>query len=64
MVVDILSCFPAGLTVLDPFMGSGQTALGAIYTNNHFIGIDISVEYCRIAREKVQREQNQLKLEL
>lgn len=40
-------------TVLDPFMGSGTTALAAKMTQRHFIGYEISDEYCAMARERV-----------
>lgn len=36
--------------VLDPFVGSGTTAVSAQKLNRRFIGIDISAEYCHIAR--------------
>lgn len=39
--------------ILDPFMGSGTTALAAIKLNRNFIGIDISPEYCEMARERL-----------
>lgn len=35
--------------VLDPFMGSGTSALAAKNLNRKFIGIDISPEYCEMA---------------
>jgi len=40
-------------TILDPFMGSGTTALVAKNLNRNFIGIDISPEYCNMARERL-----------
>lgn len=39
--------------VLDPFMGSGTTALAARNLNRNFIGIDISPEYCEMARRRM-----------
>jgi site-specific DNA-methyltransferase (adenine-specific) len=44
--------------VLDPFMGSGTTGLATINTNRRFIGIDISEEYCQIARQRTGYEQS------
>jgi modification methylase len=41
-------------TILDPFMGSGTTALAARNLGRNFIGIDISPEYCKMARERVK----------
>jgi len=39
--------------VLDPFMGSGTTALAAKNLGRDFIGIDISPEYCEMAEERL-----------
>jgi len=47
--------------VLDPFIGSGTTAVAAKRLNRQYIGIDISPEYCAIAEERV-RNTSQSKL--
>ncbi len=39
--------------VLDPFVGSGTTALAAIELGRHYVGIDVSEEYVAIARERI-----------
>ena len=39
--------------ILDPFMGSGTTALACLETNRKFIGIEISTEYCDIAKNRI-----------
>lgn len=41
--------------VLDPFMGSGTTAVAAIQLNRNFIGIDTSEEYVSIANERINK---------
>jgi len=43
----------AGDIVLDPFVGSGTTAVAAKRLGRKYVGIDISLEYCRIARERL-----------
>lgn len=43
-----------GDTVLDPFMGAGQTALAAVATGRHFVGIEIDPEYVALARSRVE----------
>jgi len=54
---DFIQCFcPPGGIVLDPFMGSGTTALAAIQLDRFFIGFDISPEYCNLARERIVKE--------
>jgi modification methylase len=40
--------------VLDPFMGSGQTALAALKAGRHFVGYELSEEYCGLARRRIQ----------
>ena len=42
-----------GEVVLDPFMGSGQTALAAIKTRRHFVGYEVSQEYVRLAEKRI-----------
>lgn len=39
--------------ILDPFMGSGTTALVAQGLGRDFVGIDISPEYCEMAMERL-----------
>ncbi len=39
--------------VLDPFMGSGTTALAAKYLGRQFVGIDVSPEYCEMAKVRL-----------
>ncbi len=43
---------PASL-VLDPFMGSGSTAVACKKLDRHYIGYDINAEYCEDARQRV-----------
>lgn len=38
--------------ILDPFMGSGTTAIAAMGNDRDFIGIDISPEYCEMAEKE------------
>ncbi|MGA2915664.1 MAG: site-specific DNA-methyltransferase [Sedimentisphaerales bacterium] len=40
--------------VLDPFVGSGTTAIAAKQLERNYIGIDISREYCKIAEHKLE----------
>ena len=39
--------------VLDPFMGSGQTALAALRTGRRFVGFEVSPEYAALARARI-----------
>ena len=40
--------------VLDPFIGSGTTAIVAKKLGRHYIGIDIKEEYCEMARNELR----------
>ena len=42
-----------GDLVLDPFLGSGSTAVAALNLGRHFLGIEINGEYAELARERV-----------
>jgi DNA modification methylase len=48
-----------GDLVLDPFCGAGTTVKVARLLGRHFIGIDISPEYCRIAKERLSKVSEQ-----
>ena len=55
--IDFIQCFcPEGGVVLDPFVGSGTTALAAIQLNRNYIGIDTSIEYCELAKKRLKEE--------
>jgi site-specific DNA-methyltransferase (adenine-specific) len=43
-----------GDTVLDPFSGSGTTAKVARALGRHFIGFEISSEYCELSRQRLE----------
>ena len=51
----IISWSNEGDIVFDPFVGSGTTAKMALLNNRHYIGFDISEEYCEIARARVEK---------
>ncbi|MDR2286450.1 MAG: site-specific DNA-methyltransferase [Prevotellaceae bacterium] len=40
--------------ILDPFMGSGTTAIVALKTGRKFVGYDISPEYVDLARKRIE----------
>ena len=40
--------------ILDPFMGSGSTAVASKIESRRYIGIEQSVRYCQVARERVE----------
>jgi len=42
-----------GDVVLDPFIGSGTTALACIKTNRKYIGIDLNDEYVELSKQRI-----------
>ena len=51
----ILAGCPIGGTVLDPFIGSGTTAVAALSENRNYIGIELNPEFCALARERITK---------
>ncbi|HME53136.1 MAG TPA: site-specific DNA-methyltransferase [Candidatus Lokiarchaeia archaeon] len=41
--------------ILDPFMGSGQTALAALKLGRHFVGYEINAEYKGLAEKRIKK---------
>lgn len=39
--------------ILDPFMGSGTTAVAAIANQRQYIGIELSPDYCKMAEDRI-----------
>lgn len=58
---DFITCFcpPDGI-VLDPFMGSGSTAVAAKMLKRNFIGFDICKEYCDLAYKRLNETETEL----
>ena len=50
-----------GDLVLDPFMGSGTTAVAAIRTHRHFVGYDTDPTYVALANERIELERERLR---
>jgi site-specific DNA-methyltransferase (adenine-specific) len=47
-----------GDLVLDPFNGSGTTCVAAKRLHRHYLGIDLSEEYCQIASDRIENDKN------
>ncbi len=43
-----------GEVVLDPFMGSGQTAIAAVKTKRHYVGYDIDEGYVKLTEKRIR----------
>lgn len=58
----ILASTNEGDTVLDPFMGSGTTAIACIKEKRNFIGFELNKDYYDKACKRIRNEQAQLTL--
>lgn len=48
------SCPDSGV-VLDPFMGSGTTAIACIRTKKNYIGFEINSDYCKTINDRIKK---------
>jgi len=60
MCEDIISCFKNAEIILDPFMGSGTTAVACIKTNRNFIGFEIDPDYYALAAARLEAAKAQM----
>jgi site-specific DNA-methyltransferase (adenine-specific) len=44
---------------LDPFMGSGTTAIACINTKRNYIGFELDKDYYKVAKERIEAVKNQ-----
>lgn len=42
--------------ILDPFIGSGQTAIAAINNNRYYIGYEVDKTYIMLAKKRIHEE--------
>ena len=52
-IADIVLQSVEGDVVLDPFMGSGTTAIAAIDTGRNFIGFELDEEYHKLSEQRI-----------
>src|SRR5258708_8176770 len=64
----ILSSSNLNEQILDPFLGSGTTALVSLRLGRYFVGFELNSTYCQIAADRVERfiisQKDALQLEL
>ena len=44
--------------ILDPFVGSGTTAVAAVRTGRHYVGYDTDANYVALAEARVAKERS------
>ena len=49
---------PKNGIVLDPYMGSGSTAIASVNTNRNFIGFELNSDYCDLANSRIKKNQS------
>ena len=62
LIVELLEYSRTKGLVLDPFLGSGTTAVACERLKRKWIGIEIEERYCKIAAKRIEAERKQLKL--
>lgn len=61
-LIDRIISSTTAQTILDPFSGSGTTAIVALGLNRNFIGIDLSPDYCKKSEIRIERNKKQSEL--
>ena len=47
------------MRVIDPFLGSGTTAISTHYAKMHFVGCELDEDYYKAAVERIRKETRQ-----
>ena len=58
---DIVKITEPGGHILDPFAGSGTTVLAAVLEGYAATGIEITEEYARLSRERVETKLSRMR---
>ena len=61
-LIDRIVSSTTAKNVLDPFMGSGTTAIAAVNHKRDYVGIDLWQEYCEMAENRIKEHTAQVKL--
>ena len=56
---NIIGILPDGITVIDPFMGSGTTGVACAELGVDFVGIELDEQYFEIAKKRINSIQEQ-----
>lgn len=59
LIEALLKIVPEGSTVLDPFMGSGTTAVACLRTGRHFLGCEMHPGYFERAQKRIEEARAQ-----
>lgn len=56
----VIGILPEEFIIIDPFMGSGTTALACVEFNRNFIGIELDEKYFNIANDRIKAFKNSI----
>lgn len=59
----IIAVLPDDFVIVDPFLGSGTTAVACIQEKRNFIGFELNADYFKEAQNRIKAEQKQLTFE-
>lgn len=62
-LIDRIIASTSAQIILDPFMGSGTTAVVALWHKRNYVGIELSPDYCELAEKRIARNKKQSELE-
>ena len=49
---------PENGIILDPYMGSGSTAIASLNLDRNFIGFELNSDYCDLANNRIKKNQS------
>lgn len=52
----LVGIVPKDYVIVDPFMGSGTTAIACILNDRDFIGFEMDADYCKLAEDRIKTE--------
>lgn len=58
----VLASSPINGVVLDPFMGSGTTAIACLKNGRNYIGFELNSQYCDMAEDRIKRYSHETSL--
>ncbi|HRE10630.1 MAG TPA: site-specific DNA-methyltransferase [Ignavibacteria bacterium] len=61
-LIDRIVSSTTATNILDPFMGSGTTAVVAMWHKRNYVGIELSPDYCVMAEQRIERNKKQSEL--
>lgn len=57
----VLGCSNPGDLILDPFIGSGTTAVSCLRLGRNVVGFEINPDYCKVAASRIERHRSESK---